>query len=425
MSTDDELALALGRWIAGEDTAEDRAVVEAMDPHERDRQVRVAVALHGLGRTPGLAARVRSQLIPPRASQRLRLLARVRTAAPPLFRRPVVWGSLAAGLLLLLAPLWWASHLTEPAAEVLGPAVLADGRVIPLGNTGALIRGQGLSAGPGAEVRLVDGTRLAFEGDARLTWQEDGTWAASAGRLRWNIAHQTPGKVFRCRAGDTAIEVLGTTFTTESGGDWSKVLVEEGRVRASSGTAPALLLDVGGVALGSASDLRRLGDAVPLPITRRLADWLTTPGSPSGTLTQGQGPHDSPAILLHYNNDELPRKNWTSRFWATPQDWRQVRALSLSLLGTGTGRTFQVELAVTALGTPRGPSPRFIWEFTDTAGGWRQVVIPLQAFRPRLDLPEYPALAEDLPDWSRVHGLGLIATRGHGVVALADIAVLH
>lgn len=172
--------------------------------------------------------------------------------ARPRIRRPVPFLLAAAAAVAVAAAWWWA-----PPAPAAGPVVaerelsrrlLADGSAVEL-NRGAVV-----------DVALGSGERRAtlLSGEAHFTVAKD------------------PARPFVVRAGNVAVQAVGTAFSVRLDDGVVEVIVTEGRVGVRSEAGPDAaftLVEAGQRALVPPRDAGapRLVDATPAEVTRHLA----------------------------------------------------------------------------------------------------------------------------------------------------------
>jgi hypothetical protein len=156
------------------------------------------------------------------------------------------------------------------------------------------------------------------------------------------------------------------------------VPVDELSYHGATGAWKEALLDLRQAGIGVFS---RVQDRGAIPAGRRVdglangtRGWSTLGGVSSAGLLEGSGLQ----TVLRWNYDNNGTVPVLGRSCPTPEDWRGTRAVVITLVGEGSGRTVDVRLA-TASGS--GGVDRHDATFADDQVGTRVIAIPWDAFQ--------------------------------------------
>ena len=207
------------------------------------------------------------------AGQVLSKIAEARARRPFLgtflVQRPVLQGALAAAAALLICTglfLLWQRAPVPPDENLQADirpmepqqVVPRDGRSPEAGGTPPQVARRELRTGdaPVTTINLEDGSRLDVGSHAVLAIERSDTFVRvvlEKGLVTSNIFEQPPGRSFQVVTPHLLVEVVGTEFTVEYGGDTSKVSVQEGAVHVTSlHDGKRVRLDAGRVLTSSA-----------------------------------------------------------------------------------------------------------------------------------------------------------------------------
>lgn len=345
-----------------------------------------------------------------RLDAELRLLHRAgRAAAPATARvrrriqrppRRVWWPVLAAAAGLVAAIGLWLL-LSGPAAAPPAVPVVA----VPFTRDG-----QGLAAGDplagtvevagGGSVELAPGTVAVAAGDARHPVLE-----LRAGTVDCRIAPRQEGTTFAVRTPQGSATVVGTRFRVVVGEASTRVAVAEGTVAVAGADAVATPVRAGGEAVLTTG--RPVQAFAPVAAVLATAPAAWNNNCPGAVITAaGSDPTGRSATRLVARR----ANGWAGMLWAdAPVDWRRYQGLSVLMRGTGSGRSFDLEIldnrgkAIPGVGDG---CERYLTRLIDQSAEWREVRLPFAAMVRRPDL--WPGQPNDGFGLDHVHGLSLI-----------------
>lgn len=321
-----------------------------------------------------------------------------RRIQPP--QRRLWWPVLAAAAGLVSAIGLWlllsGPAAAPPAVPVVAAPFTRDGQGLAAGDA---LAGTVEVAG-GGSVELAPGTVAVAAGDARHPVLE-----LRAGTVDCRIAPRQEGTTFAVRTPQGSATVVGTRFRVVVADASTRVAVAEGTVAVAGADAVATPVRAGGEAVLAAGRPLRVFAPVATVLATAPAAWNNN--SPDAVVTAaGSDPTGRSATRL-----VAPRANgWAGMLWAdAPVDWRRYQGLSVLVRGTGSGRSFDIEILdnrVRAIPGIGDGCERYMTRLIDNSVEWRELRLSFATLYRRPDL--WPGQPNDGLGLDRVHGLSLI-----------------